>query len=128
MVESLLIPLNKVDAKAGELFSNRSASMSLAVVGDRSASGDARLIFSDGKSFLLGKDEALLRQYLADRMDSIEYQVMLAMRIDSAVTRIQIWPEEGLESGVLRKVLNLFSALGFDDFDIAVQPEKRAHG
>jgi hypothetical protein len=127
LVESLLIPLNKVDEAPAKLLPSRSAAMSLALVADRRAAGDVRLIFSDGSSFLLGKDESSLRGYLAEKMDSIEYQAMLAMRIDPAATRIQIWPEAGLDSVVLRRAVNLFATQGFDDFDIAVQPEKRSH-
>ncbi|WGL61253.1 hypothetical protein QEJ31_06565 [Pigmentibacter sp. JX0631] len=80
-----------------------------------------RIIFENGKSFILPKDGQKFLDYFEDKRKNIMLTALLIRVPDPAISRVKIWSDRTISFQDLKYIMRVFSQFGYDDFDIAVE-------
>lgn len=84
------------------------------------------LIFSNDKRFILPAQQNALQNMLNQKATELVETAVLTLSETPGSSRVQLWPEKDLSPYQLDSLVSLFTAAGFDDFDIAVSEQGAA--
>ncbi len=82
--------------------------------------GQISLVLDDAQVFLYPRDRLEIERYVRERSKKLELITMLTKSPSRTIGRVQFWVEREVNFKVFHEVVNLFSAFGFDDFDLAL--------
>lgn len=110
--------------KGSQILQNpRPAAVTVGIL--RNRSGQVTLLFDDGRSFHYPSQHKMVATYMRKRAQQLELTAMLTKSTSSSIGRMQIWSEKSLSFSVLQELTQVFSRMGFDEFDVAMTLDPR---
>lgn len=81
------------------------------------------ITFDNGRKFLFPDEQHDLRAFLTKKAAQLVESAVLLLSETPGSSRVQLWPDKDLSAESLDILIGEFTAVGFDDFDIAVTEE-----
>jgi hypothetical protein len=84
-------------------------------------SNNIRIIFENGKSYLLPSQASNFLEYFEEKRKNIMLTALIMRVEDPSISRVKIWTDKSLTFKNIKYIIKIFSQFGYDDFDIAVE-------
>lgn len=121
LLENSGLRLAKVKATDPVYFKQRPAAVSLGVV--KLGPNRFRFLFDSGEVLEFPAQRDKLSGVLRKKTQDIVTLALLTKSHETALGRVQIWPDVSVGFDELRFIMNALSEFGFDDFDFAFEAE-----
>jgi hypothetical protein len=103
----------------GFFIKERKAAISIYLSMDKS--NNIRIIFENGKSYLLPSQASNFLEYFEEKRKNIMLTALIMRVDDPSISRVKIWTDKSLSFKNIKYIIKIFSQFGYDDFDIAVE-------
>lgn len=121
VLENEGLRLAKVEEHDPNLRAERPAALRFGVRKARVAGEGLTLLLESGRVFEFPQEEGALKKAIEQRTGEMERTGLLTLVANPAISRAQIWPEDGIPAHEMRALLGFLTSVGFDDFDIAME-------
>ncbi|MBM3382169.1 MAG: hypothetical protein FJY29_06995 [Betaproteobacteria bacterium] len=125
LIESMNLPLHAVSGESAKPMPMRSVGLSLAIR-STAVQGQSRVVLDTGESFLIPEDKKALREFLNQRVESMELSAMIRKKIMPGLGTVVLWVDKGVTLESMQPLAKDLVSLGFDTLNYAVDIHKPA--
>ena len=121
VLENNGINLPKIDEHSAVAHPRREVALRFGV--KEKSNNQILVLLESGDEVLFPQQKSKLDAIIEKRVQDMEFTGMLTLVASPAISRVEIWPEEGLPNIKFNALLEYLTKSGFDQFDIAMETE-----